>query len=465
MKKIAVLFLLLFVGCVSPHEYDDPIDPNAVTLAELAQHAENLETHYQAYNQVEGIIWQSVRSDPSLEHPDRYGSGGDSCIFGGHKLAADVFRLGVTRKSEDLDRVLQSLRGLYILTHITGTPGVLCRAAFPADQAEKWGYPERWAGRRQQFIHTSSADVSDPFRPGTDFASMVYYTRATKDQLTGLLFGLAVAWKYLPDSPEELTDQSRWWEVARAKQVIAQIVEDVYIHLRRYDFKIRDENGLNETSADDVDGLMLLQLLALYKETVFVSNPTRARRIHDKYQDQFGSGFFTAADLFHRWNNYSQYYAWNLRYLRGYTIWLLDSNADRRQTIRNWYTTRLWRFTRGHLNAKFIYLYNRIALPLEGERLDDALFAMKSLKLKSIRGYDSPLAGDERKPGVLEVLVGDWDRFILPPHLRKATSYSTWQKEPWDVGSAGHDGREDATGLDFMLSYWMARYYGFISAK
>jgi hypothetical protein len=128
--------------------------------------------------------------------------------------------------------------------------------------------------------------------------------------------------------------------------------------------------------------------------------------------------------------------------------------------IKKWYEDRLWQFTKGHLNAKFIFLYN--AVTLKNKKLDDALFAMKSLKLKPIRGYDSPLAGDERKPGVLEVLFGDWDRFILPPHLRKPTSYSTWQKEPWDVGSAGHKGREDATGVDFLLSYWLARYYGFI---
>jgi hypothetical protein len=457
---LASLLLLALAGCVTPHEYVDPVDPNVVTLADLENHAEVLETHYQTYNQVEGIIWQSVRSDPSLEHPDRYGSGGDSCIFGGHKLAADVFRFGVTQKNEDLDKVLQSLRGIYILTHITGTPGVMCRAAFPADQAEKWGYPERWAGRRQQFIHTSQANVPDPFQPGATFPSMVYYTRATKDQLTGLLFGLTVAWELLPDSPDKLKDQSRWWEVARAKEVIAQIVEDVYNQLRRHDFKIRDENGINETNADGVDGLMLLQLLAIYKETVFVSNPSRARRIHDKYQNQFSGGFFTAGDIFHRWNNYSQYYAWNLRYLRGYTVYILENSTRRRGMIKKWYEDRLWQFTKGHLNAKFIFLYN--AVTLKNKKLDDALFAMKSLKLKPIRGYDSPLAGDERKPGVLEVLFGDWDRFILPPHLRKPTSYSTWQKEPWDVGSAGHKGREDATGVDFLLSYWLARYYGFI---
>jgi hypothetical protein len=428
-----------------------PIDPNKVTMAELGYHVSFLEDHYQKYCQVEGIIWQTRRSDPMLEHPDRYGSGGDSCIFTGHKLAADVFRYKVTGEQEDLDRVFQSLRGLYILSHITGTPGVLCRAAFPAADAEKWGYPESWSGRNQDFIHTSPADIEDPFNPGQTFPEMVYYTRATKDQLTGVLFGLAVAWKHLDGN----TAQEQ-----QAKAIIAVMTQNIYDHLRLHDFDIRDENGANETNADHVDELMLQQLLALYKETVYITRPSRASRIYDKYKDNFDSSFFTAGDLFHRWNNYQQYYAWNLRYLRGYTVWLLENSSKRQDKIKVWFEDRLWQFTKGHLNTKFIFFFN-IVLG-KTKRLDEAVYALKSLKLKPLRSYGSPLAGDERKPSVFQVLVGDWDRFVLPPHLRKPTSYSTWQKEPWDVGHSG-DGSEDATGLDFILPYWMGRYYGFLS--
>ena len=74
----------------------------------------------------------------------------------------------------------------------------------------------------------------------------------------------------------------------------------------------------------------------------------------------------------------------------------------------------------------------------------------------------SPLAGDERKPSFLQVLIGDVDRFILLPHLRKPTSYTVWQKEPWDVGGAGYDGSGEATGLDFILVYWMGKFHGFL---
>jgi hypothetical protein len=462
MKKLLVFIFLLCAGCATPHDYDDPVDPNQVTVDELASHAELLEELYQKNHQEEGIVWQAIRSDPSLEDPDQYGNGGDSCIFSGHKLAADVFRYATVGGTQNLDKALQSLRGLYILTHATGTPGVFARGAFPAHRKAEWKYPEHWQHRIDNgFVHEGPA-LEDPFNPGHSIAPMIYYTRATKDQLTGLLFGLAVAWEYLEGGHFLAVEDENSEKIAHAKVVIATIVEDVYNHLRAYDFLIRDEKGENDTNADDVKQLMLLQLLALYKETVHVSNPARAHRIYNKYQDQFNKGFFVAGDLFHRWNNYSQYYAWNLRYLRGYTVYLLDGDTAHRKKIREWYDDRLWQFTKNHFNAKFIYFYN--AVTKKDENLDDALFSMKSLKLKPVRSYDSPLAGDERKPSFLQVTFGDWDRFILPPHLRKPTSYSTWQKEPWDVGSAGHVGRENATGIDFILAYWMGRYYQFISA-
>lgn len=469
MRKLLPFIILLSLGCATPHDYKDPVDPNQVTTNELALHAEKLEQLYQKNHQVEGVVWGASRSDSSLEDPDQYGNGGDSCIFGGHKLAADVFRYATQGGTQNLDKALQSLKGLYILTHATGTPGVIARCAFPADRQSEWRYPERWQHRIDNGFVNQGPSLEDPFNPGQNISSMIYYTRATKDQLTGLLFGLAVAWKHLYDGHFLAVEDEDSRKIDHAEKIIADIVEKVYNHLRKYDFKIRDEKGENDTNADDVKGLMLLQLLALYKETVHISNPARASRIYQKYKDQFDKSFFTAGDLFHRWNNYSQYFAWNLRYLRGYTVFILDKSTKRRSKIIDWYDDRLWQFTKNHLNAKFIYFYNAVSYsqyPMinKSSRLDRALFSIKSLSLKSIRSFDSPLAGDERKPSFFQVTFGDWDRFVLPPHLRKPTTYSIWQKEPWDVGSAGHTGSENTTGIDFLLTYWMGRFYQFIPA-
>ena len=459
MKNFIYSLLLILAGCVTPHNYNDPVKPELVTIKQLAEHADNLETLYQRNHQVNGIPFQAYRSDLSLDDPDFKGNGGDSMIFGGHKLAADVFRYATVSTTENLDKVMQSLRGMYILTHATGTPGVLARCAFPADRANEWKYPEKWGHRIENgFVHTGPV-FTDPFDSTKTIGPMIYYTRATKDQLTGLLFGLAVTLEIMPEA--QIGTPEMQAKVDLCIQTVNTIMEDVYTYLENNNFTIVDEKGENDTNADVVDELMLLQVLAVYRITSLSTNPAKAPHVSKEYWKKFDCSFFTLGDLFHRWSNYTQYFAWNLRYLGGYTVFLLDYDTSHRARIKDWYQDRLWQFTSGHLNTKFTYFYNVVVGT--GEKLDEALFALKSLSLKPVRSYPSPLAGDERKPSFLQVTFGDWDRYVLPPHLRKPTSYSTWQKEPWDVGSASSDGRENAIGIDYLLAYWLGRYYQFVS--
>ncbi|MDF1660769.1 MAG: hypothetical protein P1V97_03300 [Planctomycetota bacterium] len=468
------IFALLIVSsaCVTPHSTESlnraisKADIQKISPEKLEQHAERLEKHYQSYNQVEGIAWQSTRSDSRLAQPDRYGSGGDSCLFTGYKLASDAFRYKSTQRPEHLAYLLQSLRGTYILTHVTGTPGALARCAFPSDKANLWGYPATWSRRDPRFVHTKNLPMAAPANPQPAVLRMTYYTRATRDQLSGLIFGLAVAWHCLSKDEAGLTRGPPNPREDQARVLIATVTQAVFDHLQNHDFRIRDENGLNDTYADKVSGLLLVQLLALYKETVQLSQPERRKEIQELYESNFDDGFFNAADYFHRFTNYQQYYAWNLRYLRGFSIFILEDNDDRKTRIRDWFEFRLWAFTSGHLNSQFTFIYKVIHPKIEKSKMADGVFALKSLSLKSIRASPSPLSGDERKPGLFQVLLGDWDRFVIPPHLRKPTTYSTWQKEPWDTGKKNNgQSFDDATGLDFLLSYWLGRCYGFISKK
>jgi len=456
LKKLATIILTaIFAGCSSPHDYQDPVDPNVVTVEQLAEHAGFLEERYQQDFQVNGIIWQRYYTDVNQTSPDLYGSGGDSCLFTASKLAADVFRYQVTGESSDLDAVLQSLRGVYILTHITGTPGVLCRAAFPIDRADEWAVVDgNWAGRDPEFVHISPTTIADPFNPGGTFPAMMYYTRATKDQLSGLLYGLSVTWKYLKaKNSADLT------QIEKAKEIVAKITESVFNHLDAFDFNIRDENGSNDTTADDVDGLLLSQLLAVYRATVRVTNPARQDEINKKYDEEFDGAFYNLSDLVFVFTNYNSYFSWNLRHMRAHSIYMLETDTENRDFIREWFKKKLWKYVAGHLNSKFIYIQNAVNPTLN--KLDKALFALKSLSLKPLRSYPSPLGGDIRSPNLLQALINETDQYVLVPHLREFTHYSIWQKEPWDTGKARGSGHHAATGGDFLLAYWMGRFYGF----
>ena len=160
------------------------IDPAAIGSggpAALADWARELERRYVRHVEVEGVVWQPLRSSPSIVEPDRYGSGGDSMLFTGVALSGWAWKYAATG---DSDRLIEAVRGLWILTHVAGR-GVLCRAAFPASRDVEFGWPGSWAGRDPRFVgETPAGAIPDPIRGG-HLPAMRWYTRATRDQITG----------------------------------------------------------------------------------------------------------------------------------------------------------------------------------------------------------------------------------------------------------------------------------------
>ena len=297
------------------------IDPAAVESggpASLAKWAAELESRYVRDVEVDGVVWQPLRSSAAVAEPDRYGSGGDSMLFTGVALAGWTWKYAATGDSE---RVIEAVRGLWILTHVAGR-GVLCRAAFPSRRGVEFGWPEAWAARDPRFVgETPAGAIRDPIRGGT-LPAMRWYTRATRDQITGLVLGLASAWR-LATAPA--TDPAL---SARLRPVVAQIVSDVVDHLRAHDWRIRDARGRNDTSADDVDGLLRVSVLGLARA---VGIPDADRHYQREFTRHVQRG--SPLGVFDRYNNVQQYYAHSLRAARSYAIWLLDEDPEHKARL------------------------------------------------------------------------------------------------------------------------------------
>jgi hypothetical protein len=463
MKKLLCVLLISFIGCVSPTPHDltkETKRAGEVTVESLYTHATKLQRHYEQYGQVEGIIWSPRRSDPDLEKPDSYGNGGDSAIFTGFVLASSMYRYCEDKTNANMAEVIGAVRGLHILTHVAG-PGVIARCAFPLRMKEKFQYPDGgpWPRRIEKgFVGESAEDISDPW--GGTYPKMVYYTRATKYQLTGVLFGLSVVWAELEHVSPHHAEHAE-----TLKKVISEIVESLYSHIKKHDFKIRDAKGNNDTNADSVSGTMETQLLALYRKT---TSQDRQKRIQEKYEASLAStfAFENFFDFINVFNNYSQYFAWNLRYTIAYSIWILEENSERIDIISNYVRDSLWAYTSDHKCPYFTYIYaSMMPIGSPTKELKEARLALKSLSLKPIRQYDSPLAGDIRTPSLLDSIFGSVGDHVVLPHLLKPTDYFTWSKRPWDVGTVkeGEKPISDTTGLSFLLPYWMGKHGGFIT--
>ncbi len=460
---------LLAAGCktipadAGPLAWLLEVDPDTVSLTALRRHADTLEANLQAHHQRDGIIWRALWREPALGHPSHCGNGGDAALFTGFYLAAACYRDTVLGSDASLARILDTLRGLHILTHISGVPGVLARCAFRADQGAHWTYPELWQ-YRQPYVYTSDDAQPDVLAPERMYPRMVFYTRATRDQLTGVLFGLAVAW-------QQLADDARPGAV-QARAIVAEIVRALHGRIRARGDVLLDHEERSGTRADAVDGLQKAQLLALRLAVAEDEEPAARDALEQEYLNAWHSAFIfgsagDASGWFYPWANLHNYFAWNLRFVRAFSLLLLDADPERRVQVGRFLTETLFPRVESHRNTHFILLTEigarQAGVPgLPAEQLEAALDSLRCLRLRPLRSWPSPLHGQGRRPPLLSMMQGKAARYVLPVHLRKPSTHFIWQKDPFDPGSGpvDLDGEVEATGVDFLLPYWFGRAYG-----
>jgi len=435
-------------------------------------------------HQKNGIVWKRRFFDPP-----GFGPGGDSALFTGFYLAAATYRYAVTREGRDLNEILKTLRGLHILCHISGTPGVVARAAYTMDPPHNL-----WENRRKKkHVYINEANVPDILSDlGTPYPRMWFYTRTTRDQLTGLLYGLAVAWMELPKEAKQVP-KNQQSNLIFARDIIKDLVRVIYFRLKETRYVIRDQKGRSGTSSKHVSGYLRLQLLALFRRTLIdqlhqqkkktglidLDEAHLLNKIRKEYDHYFKwvivQGF--VFDKFNFLSHYSQYYAWNLRFARGYSIFLCDTNYSRKAEIFNKVKRSLWAanipFTKVgikyHKNTFFTFLYVDLLRRVWRDRktyyrklrlsennkndnpayvmpfLEDAVWSLKSLSIRPLRSWPSPLEADPPR-----------GKKVLPVHLRSPTQHFIWQKPPWYLRpDKQFSGRGEATGVDFLLPYWM----------
>lgn len=482
MQKLCLrLFILLMLAacqsagilCPASHAKDlsylRDLDPDTVSNGDLKARADMLEENYQAHHCVNGIIWQGRYADAADEEPSLYGTGGDSAIFTGFYLAAAVYRFVTTKEARDLDAVFEAARGLHILTHVSGTPGVIARCAFPAAQPELWRFPDSWQDRIDRgFIYESPAGIPDIGDPSMSYPTMIFYTRATRDQLTGILYGIGIALAEL--DPADFSGETAV-AVQKIKDMLQVVIRALWGRLKATGFMIKDHKGTTGTSAFLVTGLLKVQLLAVYRTALAQREGTGAaeyRRIDRIYRRTFNRAFSLndgdVSALFNRRSLLDGYFSYNLRFARSFTVHLLEHDPRRRATAADYMDKHLWRYVQNHRNTHFSFLYT--AATGDESRMDEALRSLRELSLKPLRDWSSPLLNKDHYPPRFVLLYGDVSDYIVPVHLRKPTEYFIWQKSPFGTGTGEMDteGLDAATGLDFILPYWMGRQYGFIGA-
>lgn len=367
-----------------------------------------------------GLILDPQFASPDSQEIVAYAHGGDAAIWTGHYLAAESYRYAVTKSPDALANVKRALAGLRLLAEITGN-GLLARCAFPAT----WKYAQSVIEEERRHGIYYRVINGDTY---------VWIGNTSRDQYSGVFFGLGVAYDLVED--------------AQARDEIKTITTRLLDYLLDKNWQVTLPGG--EIS------------------TIFAGHPEQrlsflavGRRVNAGFAGDYElARFFAsltvgAAIVFEVLEEHDSYFKFNLATINLFNLIRLENDATYRNRYLETYNT-LRRTTDDHGNAHF----NMIDRALRGSAdvaRDEATRQMLNDWLKRPRRDEWR---DWRSSARFASCGEDRACAPLPITDRICTDF-LWQRSPFLLFGGGY-GKIESAGLDYILPYWMARYYGVI---
>ncbi|HTB14367.1 MAG TPA: hypothetical protein VK752_22510 [Bryobacteraceae bacterium] len=400
MRRRTLIAGLMIAGWASQVEASDA---NALAI----------EANIQATHVPFGTVLDPIFASPASSQIVGYTRCGDSAIWTGHYLAAEAFRYQVTQSPSALDNVKQALAGIKSLLDVTGT-NVLARCLVPLNSPYAAGI--------------QSEEAANGIYSNT---SMGYFWvgNTSRDQYMGVIFGLGVAYDMVND--------------VGAQTSISQIATRLIQFLESHAWTIVMPDGSISTTfiprPDEI--LTLLQVGAHVNPTTFSTD-------YDINKVLLAAGVLApvAVDA----ASDSSYFKFNLDYISFYNLIRLESGSSKSIYQAAYQVLRA--ATASDQNAMFDLIDRGLNGPNASRDAEAAGLLNEWLQRPS---RDNPV----NLNGVVPVCSGQACQPI-PVALRPPDEY-LWEESPYQLAGGG-SGIIETAGVDYILPYWMARYYGVV---
>ncbi len=375
-----------------------------------------------------------------------WGSGGDSAIFTGQYLAAMAFRYAATGDADALGSLNHTLRGVAKLLDVNGGNGLLARCVAPQGSpvAQSFG----------AIYKTTQIN-------GQPWVSYQGSYGITRDQYSGVFYGLSIAWELVSDS------------LVRAE--CERLLEMMLDYLIANKWVVDEDRGPLGTGASE--GPLHWTGVGIQKTTFLLMghrfNPS-------KYAAEIAAvGPVSDMAWFGAWTSVlsvDSYYKFNLSHLAHYNYFRLETDMQRWQGYQRAFRI-LRRYVGHHRNAHFDLIDTTIDPSTSAVYYPQTREVIRQFLRRNHREVAPPVVdlslvvygpvaqtGIQTNPGGGYSLGTTTTQMPTEPidvEIRKYTGHFLWQRDPFSPATpnAGNDKNEKG-GLDAVLPYWMGRYYG-----
>ncbi len=382
------------------------------------QDALAIDSNIQARHMPYGAIIDPILSLPDLSQVTDYTHCGDSAIWTGHYLAAEAFRYKATGSADALNNINNAISAINNLISVTGG-NVLARCALPASSPYA--------------ASISSQESANGIYNGSIFgAPWIWVGNSSRDQYIGVFFGLTVTY-------DMVTDQSvRNW----CSYLITQLLQNL---LDNFWNIVMPDGSVSTTFLIRPDQQLSLLLIGKH---------VNGGAFEKKYSSESNaiSPSVVVPVGVDCTDQTSSYFKFNLDYLTFYSLKRMGSGYS-----GFWYGLaydELRATTSGHQNAQF----NMIDRAIKGANANRDAQTQSLLDAWLLR----PRVDVFRDfTGQFPACSTNEARQPLPVEDRVTTDF-LWQRDPFAI-SGGGQGDIETAGIDYILPYWMGRYYGVIT--
>jgi len=346
---------------------------------------------------------------------------GDSATWTGHYLAAEAYRYNVTKSAEARANIMDALNGIRKLVEATGND-MLARCAIPVDSpyAAAIVSEESLHG-----VHVAAIDGIPHFWVGD----------TSRDQYIGVFFGLTAAFQMVND--QEVHD----WVSMLATRMLVALMD------RNWQITMPGGTVSSNFLPRPDQQLAMLKLGRRLNPSVFESDY--------KWRANTYAYAVPAPILVETRDLHNSYFKFNLDYA---AMYMLLTSGDS-TWIRTHYSNAsdiLRKATDDHDNAHFDMM--TVAISGRTPQLDERVpRLLKAWLARSDRDFWTDL-----RPFYASCHGDDNQSCSVVPVQQRVPTDFLWQRSPFQLWG-GWLGTTESAGIDYLLPYWMGRYYGVIT--
>lgn len=344
-----------------------------------------------------GTVLDPVYAAATSDQIAGYTHCGDSALWTGAYLAAEAFRYNVTQSEDALANVKAALAGLKALVDVTGN-NRLARCMVIADSPYAAGISSEEA---RNTIHQNPP--------------WIWVDNTSRDEVVGAFFGLGAAFDLVDDQT--------------VKSDIADLATRLIGFISAHNWTPNDDiSNTFEVRPEELQ--MLLQVARHVNPANRISGPIFVPPVNAGVRVDVRSN--------------DSYFKFNLDFMTFYNLVRLQDNDDNRGaygTVRD--------YTASHQNAFF-------------NMIDRALNGANDSRDAETRALLDQWLERPKRDFIIDlhntVAVCGSDACSPVPVAERPPADFIWQVSPFQL-SGGLTGVTEEAGIDYILPYWMARYY------